>query len=88
MIWRLSAISNGAAATGISTRYGYVLSFVSGLPRPKVRHAAAVFMERPLPHAQGRNSADYVSKAWPREKLSTGRREAAAHSLLFVFGRC
>jgi hypothetical protein len=37
---------------------------------------------------KGEFGADYVSKAWPREKLSTGRREAAAHSLLFVFGRC
>src|SRR5262249_60231689 len=31
MIWWLSATSNPTAATGISTKYGYVLSFVSGL---------------------------------------------------------
>src|SRR5215468_6624783 len=43
MIWRLSATSNPTAATGISTKYGYVLSFVSGLllmctpPSPKTR---------------------------------------------------
>src|SRR5215813_12069204 len=31
MIWRLSATSNPTAAIGISTKYGCVLSFVSGL---------------------------------------------------------
>src|SRR5262249_62381358 len=43
MIWWLSATSNPTAATGISTKYGYVLSFVRGLllmctpPSPKTR---------------------------------------------------
>jgi hypothetical protein len=47
MIWRLSGTSNPAAATGMSTRYGYVLSFVSDLPVPQTRFCAAVFMCTP-----------------------------------------
>src|SRR5262249_37977527 len=58
MIWRLSATSNPTAATGISTKYGCVLSFVCGL----------LFMCTPHPKKGG---AGYVSNAWLRGKLST-----------------
>ena len=59
MIWRLSATSNPTATTGISTKYGCVLSFVSGL----------LFMC--TPHPQKHSGAGYVSNAWLRGKLST-----------------
>src|SRR5262249_55030510 len=75
---------NPAAATGIPTWYGHVLSFVTDLPARCLKswcRTADFIVKVPFPNSRGGLVRASVSKAWQHKKLSTAAAGSSATSL-------